>query len=148
MVVLQVTIFASLFGRSACVLQRADKDSKIIVQSSPLNADSVLHRSTLVEQSLPLLLQSSTLASAGSVLWLPPRWLRIVLHLALPWSVSFMIHSRNWWAITSWLVLGGQYSAAVNEAGLLQRLMLNASAAVRRDFHYFSGGFFLHFVSC
>ena len=54
MVVLQVTIFASLFGRSACVLQRADKDSKIIVQSSPLNADSVLHRSTLVEQSLPL----------------------------------------------------------------------------------------------
>ena len=54
MVVLQVTIFASLFGRSACVLQRADEDSKIIVQSSPLNADSVLHRSTLVEQSLPL----------------------------------------------------------------------------------------------
>ena len=130
MVALQVTIFASLFGRSACVLQRADEDSKIIVQSSPLNADSVLHRSTLVEQSLPLfgtavlttlhaprsgarspllqpqssplnadsilhhstlveqslplLLQSSTLASAGSVLWLPPRWLRIALHLALP----------------------------------------------------------------
>ena len=91
---------------------------------------------------------SASVLSAGSVLWLPPRWLRIVLHLALPWSVSFMIHSRNWWAITSWLVLGGQYSAAVNEAGLLQRLMLNASAAVRRDFHYFSGGFFLHFVSC
>ena len=67
MVVLQVTIFASLFGRSACVLQRADEDSKIIVQSSPLNADSVLHRSTLVQpgSATPGLTQVPSTRSRG-----------------------------------------------------------------------------------